>query len=80
LPEHAIEALSCAVGLGIVGGSVLEVDTLGLPPGLDLIVDIFRAVVTADGLDEGGSWVVTALVLQILADTHESFWYMVLAF
>ncbi len=58
LPENTVEAFSRSIGLGIVRCSGLEVNALGFPPVLDYTVDELSAVVTADGLDDWGSWVV----------------------
>jgi hypothetical protein len=78
LSEDTAESFSRPIGLGIVRCSGLEVDALRSPPVLDVTVDVLLAVVAADGFDDWGSWVVCALILQVLADANESIWHMVL--
>jgi hypothetical protein len=78
LPEDIVESFSRPIGLGIVRCSGLEVNALRSLLVLDDTVDVLLAIVTADGFDDWGSWVVCALILQVLADANESIWYMVL--
>jgi hypothetical protein len=78
LLEDTVESLSRPIGLGVVRCSRLEVDTLRSPPVLDHRVDALLTVVTADGFDDWGSWVVWVLILQVLADGNEFIWHMVL--
>ncbi len=58
LPENTIGSLSRSIGLGVVRCGGLEVNALGSPPVLDHMVEVLLTVVTADGFDDWGSWVV----------------------
>jgi hypothetical protein len=77
LLEDTVESRSRPIGLGVVRCGRLEVNALGSPPVLDHMVEVLLTVVTADVFDDWGSWVVWALILQVLADGNEFIWHMV---